>query len=397
MDAYYTSARKATSISLTTNAGLAFCKIFVGLISGSHALLADGFHSLADVLSDGMVLIATRFGSEAADRDHPYGHGRIETLAAMALGLLVLGAAAGILLDAAYHFWGGETRRHTVPLLALSVGAISILANEGLFRYLRHVGNRLGSNLLRANAWHNRSDAAASAVVVIGLLSERAGLPHGDALAALCIAVMVARMGIQLMWHSAKELIDTGVSVKTLAEIRAAIKAIPGILGVHQLRTRLMNGKIYVDVHILVDSLLTVSEGHFIGDRVERELEQNFEQIVDVVVHVDAEDDRDASADDVLPSREALMNDFATRCAAIPPVVGLHYLLHYLHGKVGVEIFVPLRSCEDAKAAERIARAVEHCISTHPMVGFVRSHLTLGTGHQRQEADTFHDGDFTSS
>ena len=281
----YRESKRVTVVGMFVNSMLAVIKILVGIIGHSSALFADGIHSLSDLLSDFMVLLAAKHAGKVADFDHPYGHERIETLATMALSVML--TVVGVLIayhafDSWYHQALGIPDQFTVYAAILS-----ILANEGLFRYTMVTANRIDSDLLRANAWHSRSDMYSSVIVLVGLIGALFGVLWMDALAALIVAYMIAKMGVKWSYKSLSELIDTGVDIETLKKIEAVIENVDGVKRYHCLRTRKMAGQIMLDVHVLVDSHISASEGHAIGECVRTELACNIDNIKDITVHID--------------------------------------------------------------------------------------------------------------
>ncbi len=258
-EARYREARKVTVVGAVVNIVLSVIKILAGWLGSSHALIADGIHSLSDLATDAVVLLAAKYGARDADEEHPYGHGRIETLATVVLGVVLILVALGIGYDAVRRLF--EPERLLLPgMLALWAAIISVLAKEALYHYTIAVARKLRSNLLRANAWHHRSDAVSSIVVVVGVIGSMAGLTYLDAVASVAVAVMVAKIGWELGWHSVHELIDRGLEQEDIETIRDKIMEVGGVRAMHDLRTRLMGGNAFVDVDVLVDPSLTVSE-----------------------------------------------------------------------------------------------------------------------------------------
>ncbi len=254
-----------------------------------------------------MVVFASKYGSQDADDSHPYGHQRIETAATLMLALLLILAGIGIAWDSLDEILHGS---HDKPgWIALPIALLSIVANEILFHYTRHVGTSIQSALVLANAWHHRSDAASSIVVAIGLIGTLFGFIYLDALAAIIVGFMIVKMGWSYGWNSVKELVDTAVDPKLLAQIEQTIQAVDGVEKIHQLRSRLMGGDILIDVHILVAPHISVSEGHYIAQHVHRTLVKKFMRVKDVIVHVDPEDDEITCPSFNLPSREVLQKN----------------------------------------------------------------------------------------
>jgi cation diffusion facilitator family transporter len=333
----YQQAKRVTLIGALVNLLLGILKIVFGFIGKSHALIADGFHSLSDLLSDGLVLFASKFGSQEADEDHPYGHQRIETAATMFLSMLLIIAGSGIAWDALDQLVIGDI--DTPTLITLIIAMISIIANELLYHYTKHVGLKIDSDLLIANAWHHRSDAASSIVVFIGILGSILGVPILDSIAAVIVGIMIIKMGGSLGWDSIKELIDTAVEPKLLEKIRATIKSVPGVIEVHQLRSRLMGGEVYIDVHILVDEKISVSEGHHIAQNVHHALVKQIDKVKDVTVHVDPEDDEVRCPSLHLPPRERLMPLLSQAWQDLAYNKHIkRVIIHYIDGKIHLDI-----------------------------------------------------------
>lgn len=279
------AARNSTLVSVVVNIVLTVLQVITGVWAGSQALVADGLHSLSDLLSDFVVLLANRHSHKEADADHQYGHRRFETAASLALGLLLVSVAVGLLWQAVLKLMGTEPAE-PVHVLALCVALLTLVFKEGLFRYLLAVAQRVRSSMLVANAWHARSDAASSLVVALGIGGSLAGLPLLDPVAALIVGLIVGRMGLSFGWNALNDLMDRAASEEQVAEIRRVLEATPGVLGVHDLRTRKMGDLIVVDAHLDVDELLSVKQGHDISvlarERVMHEL-----PVLDLMTHLD--------------------------------------------------------------------------------------------------------------
>ncbi len=334
-NARYDQAKIVTVIGAVINALLGIVKLFGGAALHSHALVADGIHSFADLFTDTMVLLASKYGSQDADAAHPYGHKRIETATTFMLALLLILAGAGIVWDSIDEI---ISKQHTMPgVWTLPIAVFSILANETLFHYTRRVGLRIHSDLILANAWHHRSDAAASAVVMLGLIGSLIGWVWLDAAAAIIVGGMIIQMGLSYGWNSVKELVDTSVEPQSLAEIEQIIQSIEGVEKIHQLRTRLMGGDIFIDVHIMVSPVISVSEGHFIAQHVHLALIDQLERVKDVTVHVDPEDDETCEPSFNLPNRQELELELLEKWRTDYPSIQ-HWVLHYLDGSLSIDL-----------------------------------------------------------
>ena len=253
-----------TWVSVAVNQLLASTQVAVGIAAKSQALVADGIHSLADLVSDFIVLIAGHHSKKAADEDHPYGHHRYETAASLALGLLLIMVGIGMLWSAFRKLEAPDSVPR-VHGLAVLIAGTALLAKELLFRYMLGVAKRIKSSLLVANAWHARSDAASSLVVAIGIIGNRMGYPILDPIAALIVGFLVVTMGSIFGWRSLQELMDRSADTVEVEAIRRTLIETPGVRNVHDLRTRKMGDLIVVDAHIEVDANLTVEEGHEIA------------------------------------------------------------------------------------------------------------------------------------
>jgi cation diffusion facilitator family transporter len=356
-----TQRRHAVTHTSIVGAGinlvLSIVKILAGLMGHSQALVADGIHSLSDLLSDALVLFAGRRASEGPDRDHPYGHGRYETAATLILGLLLIGVGLGIAWDAVHRLF--QTSALLQPQLLTLVAALaSILIKEGLYWWTLAYAKRVKSDLIRANAWHHRTDAVSSVVVLIGILGTMAGLVYLDAIAAVVVAVMIAKIGWELGWDAMSELVDTGLESDRLAQVAETIRSVGGVRDIHMLRTRRYAGQVLVDVHVLVDPRVSVSEGHMISLLVEHRLKQEIDEITDVTVHIDPEEDDRFPPRVELPLRAEAMARIASLWSDIPESREREkILLHYLRGRIEVEAFFPLSLCLQGGANPEALRA----------------------------------------
>ncbi len=278
-------ASRSTWVSVAVNVLLSGTQIAVGLLARSQGLVADGIHSLSDLVADFAVLFANRHSQKGADLDHPYGHQRFETAASLALGLMLLAVAAGMVWSALQKL---ETPGSiaTVHVSALWVALGAIAAKELLFRYMLQQARRVKSSLLVANAWHARSDAASSLVVSLGLLGNLAGYPLLDPMAALIVGFLVGRMGWTFGWDALGDLVDRAVDEDEVQAIRHTLAATPGVAGVHDVRTRKMGDMVLVDAHIEVDAQLTVEAGHNIAVAARAAVLRRH-RVLNVMTHVD--------------------------------------------------------------------------------------------------------------
>lgn len=354
----YQQAKKITLISAFFNACLGIGKIIVGSVCGSHGIFADGLHSVSDLLTDFLVIIASRYGSQEADDEHPYGHQRIETAATFFLSMLLVVTGAGIIYDSLVHAFSDQAIQNDAPALIIII--LSLLINEGLFRYTLFHGKRLESTLLVANAWHHRSDSLSSFVVLLGVIGNIAGLFFFDAIAASIVGLMIIKMGWSLGWDSMKELVDTSIPTDELQKIQSEIANTAGVVAVHQLRTRSMAGKVLVDVHVLVEAKLSVSEGHHIGQAVACAIRAALPRINDVTVHVDPEDDEIANPSIDLPAREKLLPALYENWRGHLDKQDIEAInFHYLDGAIHIECFIKQVGHFDIARAKASALMIE--------------------------------------
>ena len=335
--------KTVTLVAALANLGLAIGKTVCGIIAHSEALVADGIHSLSDLLTDIITIIAVKIAAQDADSDHPYGHARFETLATVILGMILMTAGAGILVSAVDRLQHPESLS-TPGNLALMMTLISILVNEWLYHYTMRIARSTHSQLMKANAWHHRSDSISSLVVLIGLIASQFGYGFADAIAAGIVAVMVANIGYRLIVSSIMELVDTALPVKLVSELRSAILQTDGVSGLHRLRTRRMGPSALADVHIMVNPRISVSEGHLIAVKVRNKLRDEFEELADVLVHIDPEDDDAAEQYDrcqPLPPRSSILRSIDVQINQLSwPEQIENIQLHYLKGHVEVELIL---------------------------------------------------------
>jgi cation diffusion facilitator family transporter len=335
---------------------LGFAKVIAGLMVGSAALVADGVHSFSDLITDGFVLAATHYGRQAPDRDHHYGHGRIETLATLFLGSVLIFVAGGIAWSSLSRLLGGDEM--TPPgLWVMLLVVVALLTKEVLYHLTMRVARRLNSRLLMANAWHTRSDVFSTAVVLVALLGSQFGVGWLDAIAAMVVGLLVGKVGWDLLWESGRELVDTALPEDAQEGMREVALGVPGVDSVHDLRTRQSAGHAIVDLHVVVPPRISVSEAHEIGNEVSRRLRLAYPELSDVTFHVDPEDDAgegDPSRFPGLPLRPEVEQTLTRRWKDLPvwPLVR-ELELHYLDGRVTVVAELD----EDAPVSSDRARA----------------------------------------
>ncbi len=346
------AAHKVTLIGALVNALNGLAKILVGVWANSHALIADGIHSLSDLFSDGLVLVATHFGRQKPDQDHPYGHDRYETLATLGLGAVLIAVAGALVWDSFVRLL--QIGDWPVPgVAALIVVIASILSKEWIYHYTKRIAKRVNSKLLEANAWHHRTDSLSSLVVLGGLAGAMAGFPWLDLVAALIVGAMVARIGIRLIWDSLKELVDTALPEEDTQLILKTARETPGVRDVHHLRSRMMGSRSLLDIHLQVAPYVSVSEGHEIGVWAARRLRDALPHLSDVTFHIDPEDDAETDnpdPDQLLPLRQTVLDLLNQRWQGNALYEKPHHTtLHYLDRRVSVHLYYASDQLEAAQ------------------------------------------------
>ena len=365
----FAAAQKSTWVSIAINVLLSCLQMIGGFFSHSQALMADGLHSLSDLFSDVLVLFANRHGNRHADAEHPYGHARIETAATLILGTFLAALGVVLLVGAAMRLQHPDALRAVNPF-ALAIAVLALIAKEGLFRYMLAVAKRVRSQMLVANAWHARSDAASSLVVILGVGGNLMGYTFLDLVAAAVVGVMIAHMGGKLALEALSELIDTALDAEEVEAIRETLLNVHGVRGLHELRTRKMADNALVDAHIMVDPKISVSEGHYIAEAA-RQAVLRKHHVIDVMVHIDPEDDLKAKPNVHLPSRPGLMEHLTERLGA-EALANNRVVFHYLDGKVDAEIY--LAKPQSAGGADSLQARCDEVVTEDPIFRTIQIH-----------------------
>jgi len=365
------ASQKVTLVGAVIDFLLAIFKIISGVIGNSGALIADGVHSFSDLLSDGVVWYAAKHSAEAADEEHPYGHERFETVATLGLAIILAIIGTGIIFDAFNRLSSPSELTHST--LLLSAAALSILSKEALYWYTLKVAKTYKSEMLKANAWHHRSDALSSIVVFVGILGGLNGYLYLDSIAAIVVGLMVIYIAWGLGTGATKELVDTSIDAAQVEQLRNAIGMISGVNSVHSLRTRKIGQTISADVHVQVDPFLSVSEGHIISVSVERVARECLENLTDVTVHIDPEDDETAAPCENLPERAqalGILNKalFNNQCDGEIKRIQLHYL----DGQIHVDFFLPLSCLSSDKSHDEILDKLTEVVRELPEFGDIK-------------------------
>ncbi len=283
------SIRRVLWVVLVLNLAVAVAKLLYGLFSHSIAMQSDGIHSFFDGTSNIVGLAGMWFASRPTDATHPYGHGKFETFTAAAIGLMLCGAGYTVARGAIESLQGGSEARVTIASFAIMLGTLAV--NLGVTTWESRQGKRLGSEILRADARHTLSDVLVSTGVLISLVLVRFGLGKADGIVALLVAVAIAYTAFTIFRGVGRTLGDAARLPE--ADVVAAIADLPGVVDCHSVRTRGSENHVSVDLHLVVAAGTTVESGHLIAHAVETRLKQTYEQIADVVVHVEPEGSSD--------------------------------------------------------------------------------------------------------
>lgn len=280
-------AMKVSFVSIAANVVLSAFKLFAGIFAHSGAMISDAVHSASDVFSTIVVIIGIRISGKKSDKEHPYGHERMECVAAIVLATILAVTGLGIGYGAVGKILSGDYANLEVPgFLALVAALVSIAVKEGMYWYTRHSAKKIDSSALMADAWHHRSDALSSVGALTGIAGARLGFPICDAIASLCICLFIAKAAYDIFKDAVDKMVDKACDEATENELRQCALAQDGVLGVDLLRTRVFGNKIYVDIEIRVDGDKPLREAHSIAERVHDSIEENFARVKHIMVHV---------------------------------------------------------------------------------------------------------------
>ena len=369
-------SQKVTVIGALVDFLLSAIKIVVGVIGQSGALIADGVHSFSDLLTDWVTWYAAKLSGEAPDDDHPYGHERFETVATLGLSIFLAIVGTIIIFDGVTRFTNANPLKYEGWLIAAA--ALSIISKEALYWYTVKVAKNIKSELLKANAWHHRTDAFSSIVVIVGIIGATNGYFFLDSLAAIIVGVIIIYIGWKLGFEATKELVDTSIDPEDIKILHSALSEIKGVNSVHTLRTRKVGHKKSADVHVQVNPFLSVSEGHIISVSVERVAKECFEDLDDVTVHIDPENDEE--------KENAPYKNLPERAQALK-IIGqslelenCNYKidrtqLHYLEGEILVDFYLSV-SYLNNKTVPEINSELSEIIQKLPDFGEVKVYFS---------------------
>lgn len=280
-------AMRVSYISIVANIVLSAFKMFAGLFAHSGAMISDAVHSASDVFSTFVVMVGIKMASKEADEEHPYGHERMECVAAIILATILCITGLGIGKSAITTIVDGKSNEITVPgLLALVAAISSIIIKEAMFWYTRHFAKQIDSGALFADAWHHRSDALSSVGAFVGILFARLGFPIMDAIASLIICLFIIKASYDIFKDAIDKMVDKACDIEVEDELRELVLSVDGVEGIDVLQTRLFGNKMYVDIEICADGEKTLNETHRIAENVHESIEKQFPKVKHIMVHV---------------------------------------------------------------------------------------------------------------
>ncbi|CAL4922628.1 unnamed protein product [Urochloa decumbens] len=404
-------------LGLAADVALTVGKTVTGYLSGSTAIMADAAHSLSDIVLSGVALLSYRAAKAPKDKEHPYGHGKFESLGALGISSMLLVTSGGIAWHAfevlqgvissapdiisntlhAHEDHGSSGHHHGIdlehPVLALSMTTLAISVKEGLYWITKRAGEKEGSGLMKANAWHHRADAISSVVALVGVGGSILGLPLLDPLAGLIVSGMILKAGIQTGYESVMELVDAAVNPSLLQPIRETILKVDGVKGCHRMRGRKAGTSLYLDVHIEVYPFLSVSAAHDIGETVRHQIQMEHNQVAEVFIHIDPSysmgrnmnlnrtpknSDRNSEAIPRQQNAEAIVSDIIS--SHFSKKMSLeHLMLHYVQGRVLLQVQVSMSPEILIRDAMEIAKqAEEEIMRADASISQVSVQLRLG-------------------
>lgn len=379
-DSNYQASQRVNKVGAFWDTILTLSKLTIGILAGSAALVAEGIHSAADLLFDLVVIVGMSIAKRAPDEDHPYGHGKFEGITSLILAVILLGLAAGIVVDGVEKV--RQPNLSPPESMALWIAFGSMVVKEILYQYTIRVGRRIKSQILIGNAWHHRADAVGSLAAFIGIGGALMGWPFLDPVAAIAVAFFVGKVGLDIAHGSLKELTDAASAIDTeiREQIAEHVATFPQIKSAHFLKARRMGQDILVDVHVVVDHNLSVSEGHQIADHLQINLFNEVPGISEVLVHVDTEDDQYKAAIPFYPNRHEISEWVKGAMAGADEWRGIREVMpHYVPDGIEMEISLhphPHITLQAAREAGEKLR--QHLLKHHAVIQSVRLDLYLG-------------------
>uniref|UniRef100_A0A0E0KDN1 Uncharacterized protein n=1 Tax=Oryza punctata TaxID=4537 RepID=A0A0E0KDN1_ORYPU len=381
------ASERVFRLGLAADVVLTVGKAVTGYLSGSTAIAADAAHSLSDIVLSGVALLSYKAAKAPRDKEHPYGHGKFESLGALGISKIIGNVSH------ANHSHGSSGHHHGIdlehPILALSVTAFAISVKEGLYWITKRAGEKEGSGLMKANAWHHRADAISSVVALIGVGGSILGVPYLDPLAGLVVSGMILKAGVHTGYESVLELVDAAVDPSHLQPIKETILQVDGVKGCHRLRGRKAGTSLYLDVHIEVYPFLSVSAAHDIGETVRHQIQKSHNQVAEVFIHiVESNMDQKGISENTVRGNSDAIPRQQTAEAIVSHIISSHFskkmslehlMLHYLQGRVLLQVEVSMSPEIMIRDAMDIAKqAEEEILKADSSISQVSVQLRLG-------------------
>ena len=279
-------ANRVSVITIIENAVLSVLKLLAGVIAHSNAIISDAIHSASDVFSTIVVIVGIKFASKEPDKEHPYGHERLECVTAIILAMILFMTGLGIGLEALKNIFNADYPHNAPGILAFIAAIISIIGKEGMYWYTRYYAKMIDSDALMADAWHHRSDAFSSIGALIGIGGAKLGFPIMDSIASIVISAFIAKASYDIFKDAMDKMIDHACDDETETQIRTCVMENENVMGIDLLKTRIFGNKIYVDVEILADASCTLKEAHSIAEDVHDKIEETFPKVKHIMVYV---------------------------------------------------------------------------------------------------------------
>lgn len=367
-------AIQVTLIGVVTNLLLALIKGGAGVLANSSAMVSDAVHSLSDLISDIVTLWAIYVSRLPKDQNHPYGHGRFETIGTLFIALMLILAA---IATAANSF--SSIERSTIPgTLALWGAVISIVLKEALYHYSKIIGKKTNSRLLLANAWHHRTDAFSSVIALIGVGGAILGYSFLDPIAGILVSGWILKAGISIGYESLKELTDAETNNEIIEEVEKILSLTQGVKRFHEVRARSMGNYTLVDLHVQVSEKTSVSVAHQVAERVKHNIVLKIPEVSDVLVHIDAEDDSGNKPPVLMRPEEEIRRDIQEVVSSSPQIICIsHMLCHFLQERLTVELNIELNLELKIFEAKQIANQIKSDLLKIRDIDEVDIHLEL--------------------
>lgn len=286
--------QRVAAVSIAVNILLSLLKLAAGMIESSGAMISDAVHSSSDVFSTVIVLIGVKISRKEADKEHPYGHERMECVAAIILAVVLFLTGVGIGMNGLQKILGNSSDELAVPgVLALGAAVFSIVTKEWMFRYTKYHAQKINSGALLADAWHHRSDALSSVGAFIGILGARMGFPVMDPAASVIICLFIGKASYDIFKDALDKMVDKSCDDKVIEQLREAVLGQPGVIRIDKLNTREFGNRVYVDVEIAADGKKTLYETHAIAECVHNKIEKQFPDVKHIMVHVNPDEEDD--------------------------------------------------------------------------------------------------------